>query len=389
MENTNSLRVLPTTLEGFESVQQWFRQLRKKANSMESGSIPISTRVQAITAISKFTAFAGMNPDQLIADAQNEMKTNGTIRKHNVLLDKFWETEKGTSTATGQFAYIKSFYRHNDIPLTVSQPPYPPSKRKERRIESSEIRRICEVAPLRHSSWLLANSYMGLRVGAIPELTVEDFHVDGWKENKPIYPVTIRKIISGTFDYTVFIGQDAKNKLQSFFEEQGFKPQDCPWQMHRDYLINRFKLYAYKAGVIDAPEGLDVNEEVPKGLCPLRPHAFRKRLQTILEGAHIPLNWVDHMLGHIPRGAQASAYSQPQEQELYDSYLLALPKLEIYGSYSKPNIELQKLVMREQAKHWDLTEEQMKGLENALAKIHDEKEMEDALQNIMVYTRRQ
>jgi len=68
-----------------------------------------------------------------------------------------------------------------------------------------------------------------------------------------------------------------------------------------------------------------------QGLKAFHSHCFRKRVQTVLEGSGIPLNWVDYLIGHKPRGAQASAYSLPTDEQLKEAYRRAVPKLQIYS----------------------------------------------------------
>ena len=59
-------------------------------------------------------------------------------------------------------------------------------------------------------------------------------------------------------------------------------------------------------------------------------HNIRKRGQTTLEGCHIPLNWVDRLLGHVPRGAQEQTYSLPPVEKLRAEYIKAMAELAIY-----------------------------------------------------------
>lgn len=376
----------------YETVQRWFRQLRKKASAMENGGVPQATKELALYALEAYCSFTKMNPDQLIADAENEMRTKGNVQKHCDMLDKFWENYKSKTTASVAYRYLRSFYKRNGIVITGIVPE-PPRMREQELIPTSEqIRAICDVAPLAHKTWILTDNYTGLRIGAFPELKVENFATENWTQDKPLYPVYIPERISGTFSYVVFIGNDCKNVLQTYFNVNKFKKQDHPWDYDTGYMRQKFKQYAYIAGVIDAPEGLN-RFGVPKGLCPLRPHSLRKRLQTILEAAHVPLNWVDYMLGHVPRGAQAQAYSRPTEQQLYNAYLQALPRLEIYGHHKQspalPSVEMQRMLALEQIKRtFNLSPEKMEQIRNLLWKVRTEKEIKEALQNIMTFYRK-
>lgn len=355
-------------LENSPTVQRWFIQLRKRSANVENGGIPPSTRKMALEALSKFTEYAKMKPDELIALAHKETRETGSIDKINDLLDGFWMNYPTKTSASVYFAMVKSFFRGNGIALTTRQPAFPFSKRKEIHLTSDIIRRICDVASLRHAAWMLANSYMGLRIGAFRLLKIEDFHTENWEQQKPLYPVSIGKHISGTFDYTAFIGHDAKAKLASYFDDKTFS-ENRPWKATEGttYYIQTFKKYAYRADVIDAPSGLTALG-VPKGLCPIRTHAFRKRLQTVLEGSHMPLNWVDRLLGHIPRGSDAKAYSQPTEDDLYKAYLIALPALEIYGHYTQMPLMQRQRIM-DALKFTGMTEEQLVQIQNVMGKV--------------------
>jgi integrase len=378
-------------LETFSSIQRWHRQLRKKASAMENGGIPPNTLRMCNSAMREYTQFAGMNPDQLIEDYAKEMRTTGKTTKHNDLLDKFWEAYPTKTTGGVYFALIKGFYKHNDCPLTATTPSIPKVRGKDFKLESQHVRAICDVAPLQHKSWILTNNYICLRIGAITQLKVSDFMIDNWKEDKPLYPVSISKALSGTFDYTTFIGNDAMQTLQTYFRTKEFKPTDKPWDCDESNLNDMLKLYAYKAKVIDAPEGTWA-DGTPKGFCPLHSHVFRKRGQTVFEKSGIPLNWVDYLLGHVPRGAQAKAYSRPSDEELHNAYLQALPELEIYGHHTQTpthaNVELQKYRAIEEVRKLGLPEDKLNGIINVLKLTKTETEINEALQNVMTVKRK-
>jgi hypothetical protein len=385
---------MQVTLEQYTSVQRWFRQLRKKASAIENGGIPPDTYKLALASLSAFTKFVNMTPDQLIDDAYAEMRTKGHSQKHCDLLDKFWEDYPTKTTAKVYYAYLKGFYKRNGVTITTATPTAPTMRTGDLKLTSEFVRRICDVAPLQHASWILANNYMGLRIGAVTEMTIADFQTEQWQEDRPLYPVRIRKHISGTFEYTVFIGHDAKTVLQSHFAKEELKSQDKPWDYDEGYLTAFFKKYAFQAGVIDAPFGLWDESAwlagTPKGPCKLRTHAQRKHLQTTLEQT-VPLNWVDLMLGHVPRGAQGKAYSQPTDEQLYSAYLTALPELEIYGHHTMspalPKIQIQKETVLAQLKSMGYSDERIEHIRNELQKVRTQAEVNSIIQNLMVYAK--
>ena len=94
-------------------------------------------------------------------------------------------------------------------------------------------------------------------------------------------------------------------------------------RMFKDYSALRKEIVkaAKKIGIVQG-----------KGLQAFRLHCLRKRGQTILEASHVPLNWVDRILGHVPRGAQGGVYSLPDVEVLRGEYAKAVGQLTIYGT---------------------------------------------------------
>ena len=362
---------------------------------MENGGIPIATKRQCVASITKYCEFTEMSPDELIADYAKQMRETGRTTKHNDLLDRFWEDYPTKTTAAVYFACLKGFYRHNDCPLTTSAPTVPIVRKKDFKLETIHVRAICDNAILPHKSWILANNYMGLRVNAITQLAVSNFMTENWVEDEPLYPVFIPRMFSGTFDYTTFIGNDAMQVLRIYFESQTFSRQSRPWSYSTVGLNSALKKYALRAKIITAPHGTWKND-IPKGYCPLHSHCFRKRVQTVLEKNDVPLNWVDRLLGHVPRGADASAYSIPSVEELHDAYLYALAELEVYGHHpdtpTKANVELQKYraieEIRKYARQKGLDATEMDAIINPLKLARTETEINETLENVLVTVRK-
>jgi hypothetical protein len=393
-----------------QSVQRYVRQLKKKAASMENGNVPFDTLEEVKASLKYFCAFANRNPDELIGDAAASWRSIGTVIETNDLLDKFWEVAdtkedddedaeiyetQAKSSAAVRFSFIKSFYITNGISVTAKAPTIKTVRKNIIHLDNDMIRRIADVMPLQHASWFLDNNYMGLRIGGFTKLLVEDFQIENWTKSLPLYSVFISKQISGTFDYTAYIGFDAMMQTKTYFAKKKLQKHDVAWNFEKGYLTKKFKAYAYQAGVIDAPFGLgDMGE--PIGLCMLGVHAQRRRRTTLQESVGTNRNWVDHLIGHIPKGANAKSYSFPEDatpEDLYNEVLKALPKLEIYGHHelspTTTTVQLQRMMAMEQIKKLDyLSDEKKLEIENLLKNIRLESEMQGAIQNIMVVTRK-
>jgi hypothetical protein len=371
----------------YQSVKRWIRQLEKKATKIDpNAKIPFDTLEYVKSSLDHYTKFTGLNPDQLIEEARIQNRTVGDTLAINDRLDDFWKATPAKTVAGIEFSMIRAFYAHNGITLKVSTPGIPVIRQEEIIPTSEIIRRHCDAAPLQHSSWILTNNYLGLRVGALPLLTVEDFKVENWTRDLPLYPVRIRKELTGMpWELELYIGHDAMTKNRVYFEKKHFKVADQPWHFGVGYMIRMFKKYAYEAGIIGAPEGLD-DAGAPKGLCVYHPHCLRKRRQTIQESADTNQNWVDYLMQHIPKGTNARNYSRPIDatpEELYQAQLKVLPQLEVYGHHeqspTKSGVAIQKLAMLEMLKTISLDSEKKQQIENILKNVRLESEIKDAV----------
>jgi hypothetical protein len=160
---------------------------------------------------------------------------------------------------------------------------------------------------------------MGLDVGKIKHLKVEDFNPQKWSEPQRIYPVSISKEISRSFAYTTFIGLDAKKLLNEyFFERNKFELTDHPWNMIRQNFTISFRTYASKAGVTSA-----------HGFSAITSKSLKKRLESALKGSipHEDWNIVDYLLG---RKSEELVKKHPLFDDVKNAYLKALPKLRVF-----------------------------------------------------------
>jgi integrase len=200
-----------------------------------------------------------------------------------------------------------------------------------------EIKAMCELADLETAAFILNAAESGQRDGTIADLTLS--HVQECLGGEPysfIVPqkrdaktgkIVKSKRIYGTHG---FLCKDAVEKLKLLIKTKNLKPEDK---------IFTHEAQAYSKNITDLAIKIGIAE--PTGLRRFRTHNLRKRAQTIMEDSNVPLNWVDRILGHKPRGSQADAYSLPPKEKLAEKYKFAMPALEIYQTQnaSSPKIE--------------------------------------------------
>jgi hypothetical protein len=303
--------------ENYETVRNWFKRLDA---SSRVGSLSEEGKQIRMNVILQYCNYVEKDPNQIIEHAKNEFYSTGKQEAHDQSLANFVNNLPEGKTRRVYWSHVRSFYRENEIRiLTTPSPKYQP-KHVTEEITTEEIRKICEKATIKHGSWIIANSYMGLNVGKIRHLKVEDFHTDKWVEPQNIYPVSISMEVSRTFPYTTFIGSDAKELLNKyFFIENHFGLKDLPWDMIRQDFTISFRYYSDKAEVTS-----------PDGFAPITSMSLKKRLESILKDSVSHKQWyiVDYLLG---RKSEVLLKKLPLlDDKVKNAYLKAFPKLQIF-----------------------------------------------------------
>ncbi len=327
-------------LKQFESVKSWLDSLGHKSEATE--------RI-ALISLHRYLKLNGKDPDTLIKERNKDSRsTNVKVRFGAEDSVRAFAIRGGNTVYAG---YIKSFYKANHFPLEVKLPSRYQKREREKIPTNEELFKLCTIAkgPLRPLLYFLIES--GARIGSL--LALRYRHIKEDFETSRI-PGAVRfpaKITKGNIPYVGFVGKDSIQALREYLSARRSKGEKITDDsllfiskngkpIILNSVIKSVALLSYKTGI---------NERKP-GPRAFHMHVLRKRAQTILEGSGIPLNWVDYMLGHVPRGAVASAYSRPTEDQLRDSYRAALPKLAIRPidvmDRTQLNLELKKLLLK-------------------------------------------
>jgi integrase len=262
----------------------------------------------------------GRTPTQLIEERIEQLQSKDPRMRgeaEDTVLEIYRKiAERVTGTAINYFRKMKSFYKHNYCPLSCTDPGYTVQRAaRDRRVleklTKGRIREICERATLEGRLAILIAAESGGRIGAITDLTYRDVKDDLERDAIPATIWLKHKITLAVAKYPTFICRDAIKLLRIVLKQ-------------RDELKDNTLIFSI------------IKHTIQNFLCGLNSgihaHLFRKRFQTILEDCGVPLNWVDRLLGHVPRGAQGATYSIPPIAKLREQYSKAMSKLEIYGS---------------------------------------------------------
>jgi integrase len=336
----------------YDSTKRWLTDLSQSPATIRG----------ALYSLHRFCRWADTDPDRLINQRYEELKSADQRVKFRAE-DKVREFSRAVQGGYVFAAYMKSFYRANHAPLELNLDRPLPSRETEKIPQSKEEIRALFAKTTDETRALLAFLIeSGARIGSVLKLRYRSIKEDFEAGRVPCKVAFPAKITKGGIQYVAFIGPDTVSCLRELFELRRQKGEtisdDTLLFVSRNgrplsvgTTIMRIERAGFNAGLLDHKcQGCGVElasfdqyldhikmhraDGKIKGLVlkPFTPHKLRKRAQTILESSGIPVNWVDLLLGHVPRGAQGAVYSRPQEDELRRAYEAAIPKLSILGS---------------------------------------------------------
>lgn len=318
----------------FESVKRW----RNGVVAETSGSS--KTEEKHLNCLINFCEYIGMNPDEIInARIQDLTSPDPTIR--NRFEDKVKDLARKLRTENGYYAAreaitsLKSFFLHNHVPLAIKSPrnkdpeTYTPTR--------EEIQKLYKVAnPGWEKARISFTFQSAIRRGSIPHLKYKHIKKDFKAGTTPIHIHLNKEEVKGEyFGYDTFIGKQAAEDLRLSLELRRRGTRKIPPEVISDEspLFRKENTRIIKPCDETAFTSWFVSLSIRAGFQKretITPHALRRATETILEESNVMAqNWMDHIMGHRPRGAQGKHYSKPGLEQLRAAYAKAEPYLTI------------------------------------------------------------
>lgn len=313
--------------KNFKSVENWLNNLSDSEATIKG----------ALYSLIRFCEHTGKNPEQLIDERAKQMASPDP-RVKGRMDDTVSAFAKKVRGAYVYALYVKSFFKANHVPLSVELK-RPAAKRENTTLPEDEklqawVHRI-HSKTLKALALFLVDS--GARDGSLLRLKyrhIKEEYEAGKVPCRVDFPAGITK---GAIAYTGFVGVDALAAIKDMLRERSVRENGRALEdndfvfvtkhgkpISKTSAIQYLQTYARHAGLIKSKTGLKE----------FRPHLLRSRVQTVLEGANIPLNWVDLLLGHLPRGSQGKSYSKPTTEQLREAYARAYPALRLFGPHT-------------------------------------------------------
>ena len=168
-------------IERFSSVNRWLTKLSKKSDSEH-------TRRNYLYWLRLFCDYAGMTPDELIAEREHDLRENDMLRRRRAeeRLDRWFtylkevkspRTGKKYARTTLVAAYnaVRSFYKANYVGLIVDDAPSGWPAKNKPGLMREDLSRLLEVAtqPM-HKAYTLCQAQSGLSVSDLLRVTYGD-----------------------------------------------------------------------------------------------------------------------------------------------------------------------------------------------------------------------
>jgi len=321
-------------IKEYPEVKKWLARVKPSSRNTYLSVLPV------------YVDFTGLNPTQLIDEAEEDRKRSRRERGvpeqrlrafYDYLIVDFerrrakpnGEKPKGISkgVAANWLRQMMGFYKANGFPLTMKIPRSAPKKENVKlSLTPKDVKLLMDHAPtLRDRVIILMMFQGGFDVSTICSLNYGDVARELAANKTPMTINVVRE--KEEVSYYTYIGHDAIEMLKAYLRERQrnkklklsdplFVKEGAKKLKHErittNLIQNMLRDVAIKSGLVSQEEmdNADMN--------PARPHALRSAFSTILRLNGFNDTIVDFMMGHAI--AYNGAYFIPPHEKLREMY---------------------------------------------------------------------
>jgi integrase len=385
----------------------WLDTLGAKPNTVSS----------RILAMQHFTEYTGKTPEELLKEAEEEIRAGKLMRERQVKKQligfrKLLENgDYAPITVKSYMAGVRSFYRVFDIDLPTLPKAGEKARPQKKRLDvpdKDEIREVLKVCDLREKAIILVGLSSGLSANEISNLKLDTFK-KGYDPETEITTLDLRREKVG-FDFITFLTPEATRAVWDYLayrdreihargtvrKQQLEKQRTVEGgylfitnQVANDYLIDYdekhrrittsvvskiYRAIARKAGRT-SPSG-DWNK--------IRSHNMRKMFNSALINAGCDNFYIEYWMGHTLNDTQAAYFRANPEQmkeryQQYIPYLTIQKELDVSESPEYQEIKKENQVLQAETARHVVERSEMADLKKQLDEM---REHQDALSEI-------
>jgi len=340
-------------LENNELVKEWFSTIEARD----------STKVSYYRSMVLYTDFTGKSPEQLLEEAENEIKSGLLPRKRSIrnYLLSYREMLKGKGLAPKTIhtyiAAVRSFYSAFDIdtPRINKRNSFQakPTEKNMFELKKEHIQEALKHVSIRNRAIILAVASSGLGRSDIINIRVGMFK-KGYDKKTGITTLKIRRKKTG-YDFITFFSPEASQAIWDYLEWRDRMPKDTRQDAVDAYEKRRIRSdddYLFAKNDIPSSYLKTLNEEERKvstaALMQMfrdtakrmgmesdkgqwqyfRAHNLRKFFNSTLLNNGADIFFTDYLMGHVIDQTH-EAYFRADSEKLRERYMLYVPFLSI------------------------------------------------------------
>jgi len=287
------------------------------------------TRSNYLLVIPEFCKFVGKDPDQIIAERREHMKSDDekVKRTYERLITEFYGHLKKRMAENSAFIYtaaIRGFFSRNYLKTSFRRGDLraPKTESNDYIPTLGEMKEIVDAADIRDKAIILLAMQTGIAPVDVVGLKRATFEM-AMQRGEPPMALGWLEREKTRVKYHPFLFSDSARAIKRYLQN---RKDEAPWlfvertgeQMSERNLNDIFQKAAKRAGI-----------KVPEDMS-LRIYCCRHIFETQMGNAGIPQTWIDLMMGHVTAGSRGK-YVAPPENE----WLEKVRKAESYISISR------------------------------------------------------
>jgi len=294
-------------------------------------------------ALKYFTNIANKTPEELILEAEGEIKDGKLMRERRLneyltTFKKFIDEQSFAPKSRNVFiSGVKTFYKTYDIQLPSHVKTRKAQPLRENAIngflkKETIVKMLNNAASLRDKAIILAMGSSGMAMNEIRTLRIRDFKDIDSHGIARLF-LARQKVADAVEQYYTFLSPEAVEAIRNYLEERQ-RNEITKIKGDDDYLFINYqngeqlneRMFHYIFQQLGVKLGY-ITKTVRYGVNPLSSHKLRKFYSNTLKNEEVvDEGFVDYTMGHVTPAVQ-KAYHQPDPERLKAKYIKTLPYL--------------------------------------------------------------
>jgi len=289
------------SIEDYKSVRRLLTKLSKKSGSP-------NTRRAYLRWLRKFCEYASMNPDELIEERREDVKSDDDDVRHRAedRLDAwFSELERNglkRNSCIQAYNAIRSFYKANHYKLEMDDAPSSWTEKVKPGLTRDDLRSLVEAcSKSMHRAYILCQVQSGLGVSDLLNIKYGDVASQLKKGKDHIHLRLLRGKEKQIGHFDTFFGRMATQALKEYLAtRKNLKPSDRLFPITARAVNKFLKVLSFRAGLEWTPSS----------------HDLRKYFNTQMKLAGLNKILVEYWMGHSLGKVRGAYFIPPVEEQL-------------------------------------------------------------------------